>query len=185
MRSVPGLTACVHSRLPIQTEPFFLRYSRKEECVPALNQIPSYLLLEIERDHRGQLSQLSGSAGRHTDRVNPHGSRLVLGLTGNRVNDCPALSPLWSSDRTIDKTCREGQQHSLAFPASFLIWTLMSPQGNRRCGHNSSWHDTFCICFPIAVPLCMSMVFPWGTALSDRPGETKWSCGIRRERIMK
>ena len=98
MVCVPFL-ACIQSLLPSQTDPFFFRYSRKKECIPALNQIPSYLPLEVERDHRGQLSQLSGSAGRHTDRVNPHGSRLVIGLTGNRVNDCPALSLLWSGDR--------------------------------------------------------------------------------------
>lgn len=51
MRSVPGSTACIQSRRPFQTEPFFFRYSRKEECIPAQNQIPSYLPLEVERDH--------------------------------------------------------------------------------------------------------------------------------------
>lgn len=166
MRSVPGSTACIQSRRPFQTEPFFFRYSRKEECIPALNQIPSYLPLEVERDHRGQLSQLSGSAGRHTGWVNPHGSRLVLGLTDNRVNDCPVFSPLWFSDRTRDKTCREGQQHSLAFCTSFLIWTLMRARGNRRCGHNSSWHDTFCM-----LPYCASIMHERGV-FSD---SVKWS----------
>lgn len=43
------------SRPPVQTDPFFFRYSREEECTAALNQIPSYLLLEVEREPRGQL----------------------------------------------------------------------------------------------------------------------------------
>lgn len=124
--------------------PILFRYSRKEVCTSALNQIPSYLPLEAGCDHRGQLSRLSGPAEGNTDRVNPMGhdwslDSVAIGLmTGQH-----SFSPLWPSDRHVDKTCTEGQQLSLAFSPTFLIWTLMSPKGNRRCRHNSSWQDTF------------------------------------------
>lgn len=126
--------------------PFPSRYSREEVCTPALNQIPSYLPLEVGCHHRGQLSQLSGSTQGDTDWVNhpPTGhdwslDSVAIGLmTGQR-----SFSPLWQSDRHIDKTCKRGRQHSVAFSTTFLIRTLMSPSGNRRCRHNSSWQDTF------------------------------------------
>lgn len=124
--------------------PFLFRYSRKEVCTPPLNQIPSYLPLEAGWDHRGQLSWLSGPAQGNTDRVNPMGQDWSLDsvairlMTGQR-----SFSPLWPSDRHVDKTCKEGQQLSMAFSPTFLIWTLMSPRGNTGWRHNSSWQDTF------------------------------------------
>lgn len=108
--------------------PFLFRYSRKEVCTPTLHQIPSYLPLEAGCDHRGQLSRLSGTVEGNTDRVNPMGhdwslDSVAIGLmTGQR-----SFSPLWPSDRHVDKTCNKGQQHSVAFSTTFLIWTLMSP----------------------------------------------------------
>ena len=59
------------------------------------------------------------AAKRHTERVNPHGSRLVSGLCVPRVNDWPAsiLSIVKPSDGHIDKMCGdwEGRQLSLPF----------------------------------------------------------------------
>lgn len=114
----------------------------------SINQIPSYLPLEADCDHRGQLSRLSGPAEGDTDWVNPSGhdwslDSVAIGLmTGQH-----SFSPLWPSDRHVDKTCKEGQQLSVAFSPTFLIWTLMSPKGNPRCRHNSSWQDIFSYMF--------------------------------------
>lgn len=94
--------------------------------------------------HRGQLSRLSGPTEGNTDWVNPMGhdwslDSVAIGLMTGRLS----FSPLWPSDRHVDKTCKEGQQLSVAFSPTFLIWTLMSPWGNRGCRRNSSWQDTF------------------------------------------
>lgn len=125
-------------------KPFLFRYSREEVCTPALHQIPSYLPLDVGFEHRGQLSRLSGPTEGNTGRVNPMGHdwslhSVAIGLmTGQR-----SFSSLSLSDRHADKTCNKGQQHSVAFSTTFLIWTLMSPRGNGRCRHNLSWQDTF------------------------------------------
>lgn len=98
------------------------RYSRKEVCTPALNQIPSYLPLEAGCDHRGQLSRLSGPAEGNTDRVNPMGHDWSLDSLAIRLmTGQHSFSPLWPSDRHVDKTCKEGQQLSVAFSPTFLI----------------------------------------------------------------